>query len=257
MLDAVGDPVRRRIVDRLASGPLAVSEIAERMPVGRPAVSMHLRLLLAAGVVSAQRAGNRRLYRLNPEAMRELQEHFQWYWEQAMAAFKDAAEEEARSVMDVEHEVMTTTAVTVKAPIAVAFRVFVGLRWWPIKTHHLAEPAGDQAVLEPFLGGRWYERWADGREQDWGTVLAWEPPHRVLLSWQMSAGWIYEPDPARASEIEVRFTATGPDETLVEYSHRHLERYGEQAERMRRAVGGPGGAAGSLAAYAAAMAAAD
>ncbi|MBO0746087.1 MAG: SRPBCC domain-containing protein [Candidatus Dormibacteraeota bacterium] len=160
--------------------------------------------------------------------------------------------------MDVEQqEVMTSTAVTVKAPIAVAFRVFVGLRWWPIKTHHLAEPAGDEAVLEPFLGGRWYERWADGREQDWGTVLAWEPPHRVLLRWQVSARWTYEPDPARASEIEVRFTTTGPDETLVEYSHRHLERYGEDAERMRRAVGGPGGAATSLAAYAAAMAAAE
>ena len=95
MLDAVGDPVRRRIVDRLAAGPLAVSQIAERMPVGRPAISMHLRLLLSAGVVSAQRAGNRRLYRLNPEAMRELQDYFHGYWEQALAAFKDAAEEEA------------------------------------------------------------------------------------------------------------------------------------------------------------------
>lgn len=258
MLDAVGDPVRRRIVERLATGPLAVGQIAERMPVGRPAISMHLRLLLAAGVVSARRSGNRRLYRLNPEAMRELQEHFHWYWEQAMAAFKDAAEEEAKSVPGVEQqqEVMTTNRVTVKAPVDVAFRVFVGLHWWPIKSHHLAEPAGDEAVLEPFLGGRWYERGADGREQDWGTVLAWEPPHRVLLSWQVSPDWAFEPDPARGSEIEVRFTATAPAETLVEYSHRHLERYGERAERMRRAVGGPGGAATSLAAYAAAMAAA-
>lgn len=256
MLDAVGDPVRRRIVDRLAAGPLAVGEIAERMPVGRPAVSMHLRLLLAAGVVTAQRSGNRRVYRLNPEAMQELQEHFHWYWEQAMVAFKDAAEEEASKVAGVEQEreVMTTNTVTVRAPLAVAFRVFVGLRWWPVKTHHLAEPAGDEAVLEPFVGGRWYERGAAGWEQDWGTVLAWEPPHRVLLSWQVSADWTFEPDPALASQIEVRFTALGSDETLVEYSHRHLERYGERAERMRRAVGGPGGAASSLAAYAAAMA---
>jgi DNA-binding transcriptional ArsR family regulator/uncharacterized protein YndB with AHSA1/START domain len=258
MLDAVGDPVRRRIVDRLAAGPLAVGEIAEHMPVGRPAISMHLRLLLSAGVVTARRSGNRRLYRLNPDAMHELQEHFRGYWEQAMAAFKDAAEEEASSVMDVKQreEVMTTTTVTVKAPLDVAFRVFAGLRWWPIETHHLAEPPGEEAVLEPFVGGRWYERGPGSREQDWGTVLAWEPPHRILLSWHFSPDWTYEPDPARSSEIEVRFTAAGPDQTLVVYSHRHLERYGEEAaERMRLSV--DGGAARCLATYAAAMAAAD
>ncbi len=193
MLDAVGDPVRRRIVDRLAEGPLAVEQIAERMPVGRPAISMHLRLLLAAGVVTARRSGNRRLYGLNPDAMREPQEHFQWYWQQAMAAFKDAAEEEGKKVtgleQEQEQEVKTTNTVTVKAPLAVAFRVFVGLRWWPVKTHHLAEPAGAEAALEPFVGGRWYERGAGGWEQDWGTVLAWEPPHRVLLSWQGGPAW--------------------------------------------------------------------
>lgn len=260
MLDAVGDPVRRRIVDRLAPGPLAVGQIAERMPVGRPAISMHLRLLLASGVVSVRRSGNRRLYRLNPEAMRELQEHFRGYWEQALAAFGDAAEEEASRLMDVEQEqqeqeVSTTSTVTVRAPLEVAFRVFVGLRWWPVATHHLAEPPGDEAVLEPFVGGRWYERGPGGREQDWGRVLAWEPPHRVLLSWQVSAAWTYEADPARGSEIEVRFTADGPDQTRVAYSHRHLERYGADAERMRRNVGG--GADHCLATYAAAMAARD
>ncbi len=115
----MGDPVRRRIVDRLAEGPLAVGQIAERMPVGRPAISMHLRLLLATGVVTARRSGNRRLYGLNPDAMRELQEHFQWYWQQAMAAFKDAAEEEGKKVtgleQEQEQEVKTTNTVTVKA----------------------------------------------------------------------------------------------------------------------------------------------
>ncbi|MBO0701441.1 MAG: metalloregulator ArsR/SmtB family transcription factor, partial [Candidatus Dormibacteraeota bacterium] len=186
MLDAVGDPVRRRIVERLAAGPLPVGEIARRMPVGRPAVSMHLRRLLAAGVVTARRSGNRRLYQLDPSAMRELQEHFHRYWEQAMAAFKESAEEEARRLMEVEQEeVRTVNTVTVRAPLEVAFRVFVGLRWWPVATHHLAEPAGEEAVLEPFVGGRWYERGPGDREQDWGTVLAWEPPHRVLLSWQL------------------------------------------------------------------------
>lgn len=255
MLDAIGDPMRRRIVDRLAAGPLPVGELARAMPVGRPAVSMHLRLLLSAGVVTAERAGNRRLYRLDPAAMRELQEHFRRYWEQAMAAFRDAAEAEARSVMDVEEqeEVSTVSSVTVRAPREVAFRVFIGLRWWPLATHHLAEPPGEEVRLEPFAGGRWYERGPGGREQDWGTVLAWDPPRRLLLRWHMSSDWTYEPDPALASEIEVRFTPVGPDETLVEYAHRHLERYGKGAERMRRAV--DGGAARCLATFASAMAA--
>jgi uncharacterized protein YndB with AHSA1/START domain len=255
MLVAVADPVRRRILDRLAEGPLPVGQIARGMPVGRPAISMHLRLLLSAGVVAAHRLGNRRLYRLNPTAMRQLREHFDWYWEQAMAAFKAAAEEEARQEMDStrREEIMTTHTVSVKAPLAVAFRVFVGLRWWPVRTHHLAEPAGDEVVLEPFVGGRWYERGAGAREQDWGRVLVWEPPHRILLSWQVSPDWTYEPDPSRASEIEVRFSAIAPDETLVEYSHRHLERYGAEAERMRGVVSRPSGAAHALATYAGAL----
>lgn len=150
---------------------------------------------------------------------------------------------------DATDEVRSTTTALVRAPIDVAFRVFAEQRWWPLATHHLAEPPGDEVVLEPFAGGRWYERSADGREQEWGTVLAWEPPHRILLTWQVSADWTYEPDPDRASEIEVRFIAAGPDETRVEYSHRHLERYGDGAARMRRAVGGSGGAAGAVAAY--------
>jgi uncharacterized protein YndB with AHSA1/START domain len=96
-------------------------------------------------------------------------------------------------------------------------------------------------VLEPFSGGRWYERATDGTEADWGTVLAWQPPHRLLLTWQVSPQWTYEEDPGRGSQIEVTFTPEVPDTTRVDLTHRHLERYGPEAERMRRILDGKGG----------------
>ena len=92
------------------------------------------------------------------------------------------------------------------------------------------------------------ERAADGTETDWGTVLAWQPPYRLLLTWQVSADWTYEPDPSRGSEIEVTFTPVDPHVTKVEFTHRHLERYGAQTERMRRILDGKG--AEPLGAYA-------
>ncbi len=142
--------------------------------------------------------------------------------------------------MTAEQEIVVAKTERVNAPLAVAFEVFAGQQWWPVHTHHLAHPAGREVVLEPFAGGRWYERAADGTETDWGTVLAWQPPYRLLLTWQVSPHWTYEPDPARGSEIEVTFTPEGPHVTRVDFTHRHLERYGPQADRMRQILDGKG-----------------
>jgi DNA-binding transcriptional ArsR family regulator len=121
-LDALGDPLRRRIVSRLAAGPLAVSELAREMPVGRPAVSMHLRVLRSSGLVVSRPAGNRRLYQLNPDALARLRDHLDWYWTEALAAFAAAADKEVEAMAD-EAEIEVRKAVTVKVPLAVAFRV--------------------------------------------------------------------------------------------------------------------------------------
>jgi DNA-binding transcriptional ArsR family regulator/uncharacterized protein YndB with AHSA1/START domain len=248
---ALGDPMRRRILGRLAAGPLAVGELARGMPVGRPAVSMHLRVLRSAGLVTDRAAGNRRLYQLNPEALGYLRDNLDWYWTTALAEFKHAAEQEAGAPMDdTQTEVTVVKTVTVEAPQAVAFRVFIEQRWWPVKTHHLAQPAGDEVVLEPYVGGRWFERAADGAECNWGTVLVWEPPHRLVLTWQVAPDWTYLPDPEQASWIEVRFVAQTSEQTVVTLAHRHLERYGNQTERMRQILDRPNGAAEPLRAYA-------
>ena len=254
VLDALGDPTRRAIISRLAAGPLPVAEISRGLNVGRPAVSMQLRVLKAAGLVTDRPAGNRRLYRLNPDGLAQLRDYLDWYWTQALGAYQEAAAQAAEGGgMNGEEprEVSVLKTVTVALPVARAFQIFIDQgAWWPVETHHLAEPAGDTVVLEPFAGGRWYERSADGTETDWGTVLAWEPPRRLLLSWQITPGWVYEPDPGRASEIEVRFIGEGESRTRVEFEHRRLERYAEEAQRMRSILDGPNGASGVLAAYA-------
>jgi uncharacterized protein YndB with AHSA1/START domain len=114
---------------------------------------------------------------------------------------------------------------TVGVPIEKAFRVFTGSfnTWWP-REFHIGRVEMAEAILEPHEGGRWYERGVDGSECDWGRVLAWDPPHRLVVTWQINGEWRYDPDPLHASEIEVRFTVDGPERTKVELEHRLLDR---------------------------------
>ena len=114
--------------------------------------------------------------------------------------------------------------------------------------YHIGQAEVAEIILEPHVGGRWYERGVDGSECDWGRVLAWEPPQPVVFTWQINGAWQFDPDPEHASEIEVRFPADGPEQTTVEVEHRHFERLvGGQA--IHGAINGGGGwaaAAGQL-----------
>jgi DNA-binding transcriptional ArsR family regulator len=96
-MDALGDPTRRAIFERLRSGPLAVVEIADELPISRPAVSQHLRVLREAGLVSERREGTRRFYRVDPDGLGEVRDYFDDFWNEALAAFKATAEEERRN----------------------------------------------------------------------------------------------------------------------------------------------------------------
>ena len=93
-LDALGDPTRRAIFELLGNGPRAVGDIADRLPVSRPAVSQHLKVLKSAGLVIDRAAGTRRLYQLDPDGVAELRSYFDRFWSDALAAFKAAAEKE-------------------------------------------------------------------------------------------------------------------------------------------------------------------
>jgi uncharacterized protein YndB with AHSA1/START domain len=133
-------------------------------------------------------------------------------------------------------------SVTVHVPLERAFEVFTGgfSSWWPMDSHHVGEAPAVEVVLEPFAGGRWFERDADGRECDWGFVTEWEPPYRVLLAWHLTPEFRFDPDPAKATEVEVRFTPQDGG-TLVELEHRGFERHAATGARMRDKVAGPGG----------------
>jgi uncharacterized protein YndB with AHSA1/START domain len=144
-------------------------------------------------------------------------------------------------------------SVMVDAPQERAFSVFTdGIdSWWP-REHTIGEAELKEMVLEPKLGGRAYGIGVDGSESDWGRVLAYDPPERIVVSWDITLTWKHETNIAKTSEFEVRFIPEGPDRTRVELEHRHLERHGEGWEAMRDAVGSPNGWQGGLALFAAA-----
>jgi uncharacterized protein YndB with AHSA1/START domain len=134
------------------------------------------------------------------------------------------------------------TSIVVEAPAERAFSVFTeGIgSWWPPE-HHILERELAEMVFEPRVGGHVYDRATDGRECRWARVLAYEPPRRFVISWDIGLDWQIEANPERASEIEVRFLPEGPARTRVELEHRNLERHGEGWEQMRAAVGSPDG----------------
>ena len=122
----------------------------------------------------------------------------------------------------------------VEAEPRLAWRVFTEKMgtWWPLAYYKIGKANAVDAVIEPRVGGRWFERGDDSSTCQWGSVLAWEPPSRLLLSWDISADFQY--DPTLKTEIEVRFSADGSDRTRVELEHRHLDRYGARRDEMRR-----------------------
>jgi uncharacterized protein YndB with AHSA1/START domain len=146
-------------------------------------------------------------------------------------------------------------SITVKATPARAFEVFTAEydSWWP-RSHHIGKAPMKTAIIESRAGGRCYTVQTDGSECDWGTVLVWDPPHRLVLAWQIDARWQYEPDLAKSSEVDVRFTPAGDGLTRVDLEHRYLERHGLDAAAVRMAIDSPNGWGGLLEMYAAQVA---
>ena len=133
-------------------------------------------------------------------------------------------------------------SIVVEAPIETAFSVFTeDFGSFKPREHNMLSVDIDDTVFETHVGGNIYDRGVDGSECRWARVLAYEPPDRVVFSWDISPQWQLEADPDRTSEVEVRFIAETPDRTRVELEHRHLERHGEGWEGVREGVGGDQG----------------
>lgn len=131
-------------------------------------------------------------------------------------------------------------SVTVPIPAERAFALFTeGFNTWWIG-HHIGQAEMAEAVIEPRVDGRWYERGVDGTECDWGKVLAYEPPGRILLTWQLNCQFQYDPDLSRASEVEVLFVEEN-GQTRVDLEHRYIERLGAGGKELAESVSGEGG----------------
>jgi uncharacterized protein YndB with AHSA1/START domain len=141
--------------------------------------------------------------------------------------------------------------VRVEVSIEHAFRVFTADfgRWWPA-THHLGASPLVTAVIEPRVGGRWYELDVDGSTCDWGIVLVWDPPRHVAVSWNIDGDFRLEQPGQRSSRIDVRFAADPDGSTQVELLHSGLDVHGDGWRRLRERVGAGDGWSGILCRYA-------
>jgi uncharacterized protein YndB with AHSA1/START domain len=136
----------------------------------------------------------------------------------------------------VRHEIV------VAAPIERAFSVFTdGFGTFKPREHNMLSVEIAETVFEPRVGGHVYDRGVDGSECRWARVLAYEPPDRVVISWDISPQWQVESDLEKTSEVEVRFIAEAPDRTRVELEHRNLDRHGDDWEAVREGVDSAGG----------------
>lgn len=127
--------------------------------------------------------------------------------------------------------------IVVEAPIAHAFATFVE-RFGDFKPpeHNLLGSPIARTTFDPEVGGNIYDIGEDGSECRWARILAYDPPDRVVFSWDISPYWQIETDPDRTSEVEVRFSAETPDRTRIELEHRHLDRHGDGWEGVRDGV---------------------
>jgi DNA-binding transcriptional ArsR family regulator/uncharacterized protein YndB with AHSA1/START domain len=237
---ALGDPTRRAIFERLVERPRAVGELADGLPVSRPAVSQHLKVLKSAGLVLDRQAGKRRIYQVDPDGLAALRAELDRFWNTTLTAYKAVVEKPAKEIlMSTQAEATTTVraSIVVEAPIERAFQVFTS-QFDSIKPreHNLLQVEVAETVLEPRVGGYIYDRGVDGSECRWSRVLAFEPPDRLVFSWDISPQWQIESDPAKTSEVEVRFIAEAPERTRVEVEHRNIDRHGEGWEGVREGV---------------------
>jgi DNA-binding transcriptional ArsR family regulator/uncharacterized protein YndB with AHSA1/START domain len=225
-LGLLGDPTRRLIFTLLGQAPCSVTELAAQLPVTRPAISQHLTLLKSCGLLRSQARGTRRIYKVDPERASALIDHlhrtaFPWPpTRHRPLSPRDAVPGAAGGAA-----LPVRSSTTVPARRERAFAAFTaGLRtWWP-PGFHLGATEPVDFCLEPWAGGGWFERAADGSRCDWGRITTWDRPRRLVASWEIDGHWERDPDPAHAGEVAVRFRSSGPDQTVVHVEHRGFDR---------------------------------
>ena len=226
------------IFERLVSaGPRPVGELAGDLPISRPAVSQHLKVLVEAGLVAVSAQGTRRIYGAEPAGLAAVRAWVEQQWDTAFGSFERAAHRRAATMNQPTSIAPVRKTCTVPLAVEEAFRLFTdGMdEWWPVATHSITvdDPAGDGSTVrairfEGHVGGRVVEVVSDGQEHSWGSLLAWDPPHRLVMSWHPNRA------PTAASRVEVRFRAVAAG-TAVELEHTGWEEYGARGTSLRDA----------------------
>lgn len=158
---------------------------------------------------------------------------------------------ETTTVQTPDTETRVRREILVDVPVAHAFDVFTRRfdLWWP-RGHHIGKVEMRECVLEERAGGRWFERGIDGSECDWGSVLAFTRPSHVALAWHLDGTWSYDPDPTRASRVDVTFSETHDGKTRVVLEHSQLDRH-VKWEQLKTGICGREGWSGLLEMFAA------
>jgi DNA-binding transcriptional ArsR family regulator len=231
---ALSNPTCRQIMEMLRAGPRSVNRLGASVSVTQPAVSQHLKVLRDALLVQVRREGNQRIYSLNPKGLQALRQYVEAFWDEALVAYQQTADLNAKEVWMVERIEAggklepVRKSIKVKLAIEDAFTLFTDgiTSWWPLETHSVGEEKTNKCVFEGKEGGRIYEVQADGTEAEWGRVKTWDPPEKVIFTWH--------PDrqEATAQDVEVTFTAT-TEGTELQLVHRDWELLGDRGADMR------------------------
>jgi DNA-binding transcriptional ArsR family regulator len=232
-LEALSVETRRAIYTMLLERPRSVGDLADRLPVSRPAVSQHLKVLLEAGLARVTSVGNRRVYSADPQGMAALRDWVDRMWDMAMGSFADFAQKEStlremERDMDGDRLEPVVKVITVPGSPTIVFELFTDrmAEWWPLETHSVGQADAVGVRVEPGVGGRVIETTKDGAEHEWAEIKEWEPGRRLGMDWYPGL----PVEQATHLEITFRRTAEGTEMTLV---HDGWEARGVDAARMR------------------------
>lgn len=238
-ITALADTTRRKVFELVAERPRSVADLTRALTVSQPAVSQHLKVLKEARLVRGEPRGASTIYHIDPQGLAALRAELDRFWSKTLAAYKTVVEQPTQGdPMSIQAaDTSVRTSIVVEASISRAFKVFTeDFGSFKPAEHNLLNVEIAETVFEPKVGGFLYDRGIDGSVCRWARVLAYEPPNRVLLSWDISPQWQVEDDPLKTSEWEVRFIAEAPKRTRVEIEHRNLDRHGEGWQGVREGV---------------------
>lgn len=226
VLIALADPTRRAILDQLRPGPLSVAQIAEPLPVSRPAVSQHLKVMKDAGLLTVEKIGTRNLYALAPSGLDAMKAWLEGLWEDALAAHARAATQHATDTL-----LPVTKSLHVRMDPPEAFALFTEdiALWWPVATHSRSAENGALPMALVFHTGpegRIEETLVTGEVAIWADVTAWVPSQTLGLTWRLSHGG------ALPTQIAVRFDGAGRG-TKITLIHSGWDAAGDEASALR------------------------